>query len=64
MTRKIVTDFWMKPIPVRQFDWCAYFDGDEPNDEGQMRQGFGRTEAEAILELLDGCDFPCTCGNN
>ncbi len=51
----------MKPIPIRQFDWCAYFDGDEPTDDGQMRQGFGKTEPEAILELLDSCDFQCEC---
>lgn len=50
--RKIITDFWMKPIPPRQFDWCAYYDGDEPNDDGQMLHGYGATEAEAIAELL------------
>lgn len=51
MTRKIVTNYWAKPIPVRAFDWSAYYDGDEPNDEGQMRVGYGATEKEAIDEL-------------
>lgn len=51
MRPKIVTSYWAKPIPMRQFDWEASLDGDEPNDDGQMRCGFGRTEAEAIADL-------------
>jgi len=49
---KVVTNFWMKPIPPREFDWCATFENDEPNDNGQMLHGYGATEAEAIEELL------------
>lgn len=48
---KIVTNFWMKPIPLRQFDWEAWRDGDEPNDAGGMMVGHGATEAEAIADL-------------
>lgn len=48
---KIVTNYWAKPIPDRRFDWTAHYDGDEPNDNGQMRIGYGRTEAEAIADL-------------
>ena len=48
---KIVTNYWAKPIPDRRFDWSAWRDGDEPNDNGQMRIGYGRTEAEAIADL-------------
>jgi hypothetical protein len=55
-TRKIVTDFWAKPIPLRQFDWSAYRDGDEPNDDGQMTIGYGRTEADAISDLRQQLD--------
>jgi hypothetical protein len=44
---KIVTDFWMKPIPLRQFDWTATEDGWEPG----MPYGHGATEAEAIADL-------------
>ena len=40
------------PIPIRQFDWQAHFDGDEPNDNGSMRVGHGRTEAEAVNDLI------------
>lgn len=45
--RKVVTSHVFPPIPLRQFDWCAYFDGDE---EGP--QGWGGTEDAAIVDLL------------
>lgn len=48
---KICTSYWAKPIPQRQFDWSAWRDGDEPNDDGQMTVGYGRTEQEAIDDL-------------
>lgn len=48
---RIVTHYWPKPIPCRQFDWSAYVDGDEPNDDGQMTIGYGATEQEAIDDL-------------
>jgi hypothetical protein len=44
---KIVTDFWAKPIPLRQFDWQAVTD----NYEGGDAIGYGATEQEAILDL-------------
>lgn len=57
MTRKIVTDFWMKPIPPRNFDWTAWYDGEE--ERGQY--GNGRTEAEATADLTANF-FECeTC---
>lgn len=52
MSREIKTNFWMKPIPPREFDWTAWFDGDEPNDDGNMKCGYGRTEGDAIADLL------------
>lgn len=51
--RKIITHFWMKPIPVREFDWCAYFDGDEPDDAGKMPCGWGKTKEAAIADLKE-----------
>jgi len=45
---KIITEYWAKPIPPRQFDWTATFDGYEPS--GPV--GYGRTEQEAIDDLL------------
>jgi hypothetical protein len=44
----IVTDHVYPPIPDRRFDWCAYRDGKEENGG----YGWGRTEAEAIADLL------------
>jgi hypothetical protein len=49
----VITNYWAKPIPTRQFDWEAWRDGDEPNDNGQMLCGYGRTEAEAINDLIE-----------
>lgn len=46
MTRKIVTHFEYPPIPVRHFDWCAHYD----DPEGAT--GWGKTEQEAISDLL------------
>lgn len=51
--RKIITNFWDKPIPSRNTDWCAWRDGDEPDDEGRMMCGYGATEQEAIDDLLE-----------
>jgi hypothetical protein len=48
---KIITGYWAKPIPDRQFDWSAWYDGDEPNDDGQMMVGYGKTKEEAIIDL-------------
>ena len=50
--RKIVTNFIYPPIPLRQFDWCAHFDDEEPDDEGHMQCGYGKTEQDAIDDLL------------
>ena len=47
---KISTDFWMKPIPLREFDWCAV-DDDTYDGEG-CPIGFGRTEEDAIADLM------------
>ena len=41
---KIVTHYAPTPIPLRQFDWVAYQDGEEES----MNYGYGATELEAI----------------
>lgn len=46
---KIVTEFINPPIPVRDFDWSARFDGYEPGDP----IGHGSTKAEAITALKE-----------
>lgn len=47
-SRKIVTSHVRPPIPIRQFDWCAFYDGEE--EEGNY--GYGATEQEAIRDLI------------
>lgn len=49
---KIVTEFVHPPIPLRQFDWAAVLDGYEPGDA----LGEGRTEDEAVADLIDQLD--------
>jgi len=44
----IVTDYVYPPIPSRQYDWVAYYDGDEG-----YPTGYGPTEALAIQDLTD-----------
>jgi len=53
MPRKIITTFVYPPIPVRNCDWQAHYDGDEPDDDGRMFAGRGATEQEAIDDLKD-----------
>lgn len=48
---EIRCDFIYPPIPSRAFDWCATYDGDEPDDDGNMLAGYGKTPAEAVREL-------------
>jgi hypothetical protein len=51
MERKIVTSHVYPPIPARNWDWCAHYDGEE--EAGNY--GWGRTEAEAIQDFRDYC---------
>jgi hypothetical protein len=46
---KIVTENIYPPIPIRIFDWVAYFEGQEK--EGL--RGYGATKDEAIKDLMD-----------
>lgn len=39
------------PIPVRQFDWSAHFDGEE---EGPV--GWGESYAAAIMALMNNLE--------
>lgn len=48
---KIVTTHVYPPIPIRTFDWCAYFDGEE--EDGNY--GYGATRAEAIADFVATC---------
>jgi hypothetical protein len=46
---KIVTRNVRPPIPIRQFDWAAWYDGEEENGG----YGYGPTQKAAIVDLLD-----------
>lgn len=50
----INTSYDHPPIPIRSMDWSAWF-GDM--DEG-VSIGNGKTEAEAISDLLENYDHP------
>jgi len=45
---KIVTEHMYPPIPMRNFDWCAYI---EDSDEETRICGWGETEEAAIKDL-------------
>lgn len=47
--RLIKTSHVYPPIPVRAFDWCAWFD--DTGEEGLT--GNGTTEQEAIADLIE-----------
>jgi hypothetical protein len=51
-TSLIKTSYVHPPIPIRDFDWCAYIDGYEENTD---YHAYGKTEKEAIKNLLDNC---------
>ncbi len=46
---EIKTTYDPKPIPIRDFDWCAVRDNYEPG----APQGYGKTEDEAIKDLIE-----------
>lgn len=46
--RKINTQYRAAPIPDRDMDWMATFDGYEPGEP----IGYGATEQEAIDDLM------------
>ena len=56
--REIITDFIHPPIPVRYFDYRAYY-ADEGEEAG--RYGFGATEEAAIKELKQKFDWSESC---
>jgi hypothetical protein len=51
---KIKTMHVYPPIPIRVFDWVAFFE-DEEGDEDGLR-GWGYTEEEAIAALMEMTD--------
>jgi hypothetical protein len=50
--RKIIVSHVFPPIPLRNYDYCAFFEGDEES----LQYGYGATEEEAIANLLAAFD--------
>lgn len=50
MTLRVMTENIFPPIPIRQFDWVAWFD----NYGAEGPHEHGATEAEAIRKLWAG----------
>ena len=58
MFERIRTDYWAKPIPDRRFDWSATYDDYEADCDqdgffSTSPVGYGRTEAEAVIDLIE-----------
>lgn len=54
MAMKIITTNIFPPIPVRSFDFCAYYEGQEETGH----YGYGASEAEAIIDLTMNYEEP------
>lgn len=56
---RIRTHNTFPPIPIRDFDWCAYDDDtyDGADDAGPQCVGYGRTVEEAIADFLRECGW-------
>lgn len=50
---RIITSHDTPPIPVRNFDWSAHTDDYDGADDSHHPVGYGRTELEAIQDLLE-----------
>jgi hypothetical protein len=53
---EIVVHHVYPPIPIRQFDWCATWSNDEPDDDGHMICGYGQTPLAAITDLFESTE--------
>jgi hypothetical protein len=59
---KIRTNFDYPPIPIRSMDWSAVYDDYDGAEDGHCPMGHGRTEAEAVLDLIDNAPrYPDCC---
>ena len=51
---KIITSYDHPPIPMRQFDWSAHYEGHEESGP----YGHGHTEQAAISDLTENYEAP------
>jgi hypothetical protein len=50
---KVVTNFWLKPVPSRRFDWSAIDDDTyDGAPDSRCPVGYGKTEEDAIADLM------------
>jgi hypothetical protein len=62
MTERIRTEFVYPPIPIRNFDWQAVYDDYDGAEDSHCPIGHGRTEADAVLDLIDNAPrYPDCC---
>lgn len=47
---KIKVEYWAPPIPIRDFDFCAY---DDDTLDCDSHMGWGATEEQAIADLQE-----------
>jgi hypothetical protein len=47
MAKKMIVTNIFPPIPIRDFDWCAFWDGEEEGGH----YGYGKTKEEAVADL-------------
>lgn len=50
MARRIVTEHIYPPIPIRGFDWIAWYADEDPEAQ---RNGYGNTEEAAKTDLVN-----------
>jgi len=51
--KNIITDYIHPPIPIRNHDWMAWYEGEE---ESESLVGYGKTKEEAIKDLKEWTD--------
>ncbi len=47
MAKKMIVINIFPPIPIRDFDWCSFYDGEEEGGH----YGYGKTKEEAVADL-------------
>lgn len=50
--QKIIINRVYPPTPCRDYDWCAYYDGEEESGH----YGHGKTKEIAIENLISNCE--------
>jgi len=54
--RKIITNYWAKPIPTNKYDWEAVFDDYDGAPDSNCPIGHGATQKDAVQNLIENCE--------